>query len=392
MRRRLAILMAMAAGLLGGCGLFGSHRNVAPPAKLRPFPARLKVTRVWSRGTGNGTGGYDLGLRLARIGGTLFVANENGTVAAYRAQDGHKLWRRRLKARITGGAGVGQGLVVVGTRRGRVFALDARTGVPVWTAQAPSEILAAPVVGPHGVYVASLDGHVTAFGLTHGHPLWIAAHAHPALTLFLTARPAYASGILYEGYANGELVALRTTDGERLWTSAVAQPRGGDAVERLIDLAHPLYTQDIVYVDGYHGAVAALDARTGRILWGRPLSSYRSMALGGQSLYVVTAHSRVMALANASGGTMWTQKALLNRRLSSPALAGPAVVVGDLAGYTQWLSRRTGQLIARKRVGEGAIRVAPLVASIGKDRGLPLVFVLTTTGRLTALAFRPERP
>lgn len=390
MKRLLAIFMA--AVLLGGCGLFGSERNGAPPAKLKPFHARLKVTRVWSRDTGNGTGGYDLVLRPARIGGTIFVANEDGVVAAYRARDGHKLWRRDLKAQITAGAGAGAGLVVVATRRGRVLALKADTGANAWTAQAPSEVVAAPVVASHGVYVASLDGHVTAFSLAHGRPLWVAAHTHPALTLFLTARPAHAPGVLYEGYANGEMVALRTTNGERVWTSAVAQPRGGDAVERLIDLAHPIYAQNIVYVDGYHGAVAALAAHSGHILWGRPLSSYRSMALGGQSLYVVTAHSRVMALANASGGTLWVQKAFLNRRLGSPALAGPAVVMGDLAGYTQWLSRRTGKIVARKRVGEGAIRAAPLVASAGGHKGRPYVFVLTTTGRLAALTFRPIRP
>ena len=389
MKRLFAILAA--AGLLGGCGLFSSARNVAPPAKLKPFHARLKVTRVWSRDTGNGTGGYDLVLRPAQVGGTIFVANENGVVAAYKTRNGHTLWHRHLKAQITAGVAAGQGLVVVATRRGRVLALKADTGANAWTAQAPSEVVAAPVIAPHGVYVASLDGHVTAFGLSHGRRLWMAAHTHPALTLFLTARPTYAAGILYEGYANGELVALRASNGERVWTSAVAQPRGGDAVERLIDLAHPIYAQNIVYADGYHGAVAALAAHSGRILWGRPLSSYRSMALGGQALYVVTAHSRVMALANASGGTLWTQKAFLNRRLGSPALAGPAVVVGDLAGYTQWLSRRTGELVARKRVGEGAIRAAPLVASVGRHGG-PYVFVLTTTGRLTALTFRPIRP
>ncbi|WP_298136753.1 outer membrane protein assembly factor BamB [Acidiferrobacter sp.] len=390
MRRLLGILVA--AGLLGGCALFGSNRNVAPPAKLKPFRAQLKVSRIWSHDTGNGTGGYDLVLRPARIGDTIFVANENGAVVAYRARDGHRLWRHHLKARITAGVGAGRGLVVVATRRGRVLALHAGTGALAWTAQAPSEVLAAPVVASHGVYVASLDGHVTAFGLGHGRRLWMASHTHPALTLFLTARPAHAAGVLYEGYANGELVALRADNGERLWTSAVAQPRGGDAVERLIDLARPLYAQNIVYVNGYHGAVVAVGTHSGRILWGRPMSSYRSMALGGQSLYVVTAHSRVMALANASGGTVWKQKLFLNRRLGSPALAGPAVVLGDLAGYTQWLSRRTGQPVARKRIGEGAIRAAPLVARVGGRKGRPYVFVLTTTGRLAALTFRPIRP
>ncbi|MHB8253097.1 MAG: outer membrane protein assembly factor BamB [Acidiferrobacter sp.] len=388
---RIVAVLALLA-LLSGCGLFSSHSNLAPPAKLTHFHPTLKVSRVWSRDTGNGTGGYGLILRPALGNGVLYVANENGMVAAYRATDGRRLWHKRLKGRITGGVGLGQGLVVVGTRRGHVVAFHDNNGAQAWQAQAPSGVLAAPVVGQHGVYVASLDGHVTAFGLAHGKRLWVTAHAEPALKLYFTARPSLTSGLLYEGFANGEVVALRTQDGQRLWTSVIVRPRGGDAVERLIDVAHPILGQNLVYADGYHGNVVALAAHSGQILWSHPLSSHRSMALGGQSLYVVSTHSRVVALANASGGSLWTQKALLNRRLGDPALAGPAVVMGDFAGYTQWLSRRTGALLARKRVGEGAIRAAPLVASVPGRQGLPYVFVLSTTGRLTALRFQPQTP
>ncbi len=388
MRNLIAALLAL--GLLGGCGLFGSHSNVAPPTKLKPFKARLAIRRVWSRATGNGTGGYDLSLRPALAAGTIYVANEGGKVAAYKAATGRRLWHRSLKAQVTAGVGLGQGLVVVATRRGRVIALHAATGTPAWTAQAPSEVLAAPVVGRHGVYVASLDGHVAAYGLRHGRRLWLAAHTNPALKLFVTARPTRGGGLLYEGYANGEVVALRTENGQRVWTSVVTQPRGGDAVERLIDLAHPVYAQNLLYVDGYHGAVAALAAHSGRILWAHPLSSDRSMALGGQSIYAVTVHGRVVALASATGASLWTQKAFLNRRLSSPALAGPAVVVGDLAGYVQWIARRTGALWGRARAGSGAIRVAPLVATVAAGEARPYVFVLTTTGRLSAFTFKPK--
>ena len=386
--RIIAVLVVLA--LLGGCGLFGSHSNLAPPAKLTHFQSTLKVSRVWSRDTGNGTGGYNLTLQPALAHGVLYVANENGVVVAYSVINGHRLWRKRVPHRITGGVGLGQGLVVVGTRRGHVLALHDSNGTLAWQAQAPSEVLVAPTVGQHGAYVASLDGHVTAFGLVHGRRLWMTSHTEPALKLFLTARPAVTPGLLYEGYANGEVVALRTQDGRRLWTSVVVRARGGDAVERLIDVGHAIVAQNLVYADGYHGNVVALTAHSGRILWSHPLSSDRNMALGGQSLYVVTAHSRVLALASASGGTVWTQKVLLNRRLGDPALVGPAVVMGDFAGYTQWLSRRTGALLARKRVSESAIRAAPLVALVAGHQGLPYVFVLSTTGRLTALRFKPR--
>ncbi len=386
--RRLAGLLALV--LLAGCGMFGGgHSNLAPPTPLKPLKPALKVTRVWSHQSGNGTGGYHLILRPALWRGTVYVASADGVVAAYRATSGKKVWRTHLARHVTGGVGAGHGLVVVGSRRGWVVALNARDGKPVWQAQAPSGVLAAPVVGPHGVYVATLDGHVTALGLAHGRRLWVVSHTEPALKLDLVARPTWARHVLYEGYADGDVVALRARDGRRLWTSPIVRPRGGDPVERLVDVGHPISAQGLVYADSYHGNVVALAARSGRILWSHPGSSYRNMALGGQSLYVVTAHSRVVALANASGARQWRQKALLNRRLGDPALAGPAVVVGDYAGYTQWLSRRTGRLLARKRVSEGAVRAAPLVAS-PSGHGTPEVFVLSTTGRLTALRFRPR--
>lgn len=386
--RNVAILALLL--LVGACGLFSSHSNLARPSRLTSFKPTLKVRRVWSHESGNGTGGYNLVLRPGLAQGTLYVASENGVIAAYRARDGHLVWHKHLKAQITGGVGVGQGLVVVGTRRGRVLALKAKNGALAWRAQASSEVLASPVVGPHGAYVASLDGHVTAFGLSHGRRLWVTSHVEPGLKLYLGSRPTLAHDLLYKGYANGEVVALRAQDGRRLWTSVIARPRGGDVVERLIDVDHPIWQQNLVYANGYHGNVVALAAHSGSILWSHPLSSDRNMALGGQSLYVVTTHSRVVALANASGGTLWTQKVLLNRRLGAPALAGPAVVLGDFAGYTQWLSRRTGALVARKRVGEGAIRAAPLVASVVP--GPPYVFVLNANGRLTALRFQPKSP
>ncbi|MDA8389155.1 MAG: outer membrane protein assembly factor BamB [Gammaproteobacteria bacterium] len=386
------LALFMAALLLSGCGmggLFGGgHSNLAPPAKLTHFKPRLAVHAVWSHDTGNGAGGYELDLQPALAHGIVYVANEGGRVAAYQAITGHQIWSRHLPYRITGGVGVGQGLVVIGTRRGRLIALNSAHGAVVWKAQAPSQVWAPPTVGHDAVYVATLDGRVSAFGLRHGHSLWEASHVQPSLQLYLSARPVARGRVLYEGYANGEVVALRTENGRRLWTGLIAQPRGGDEIARLVDVGTPIVSGSLVYADSYHGSVAAMSARSGRILWSHPLSSDRDMALGASTLYVVAADSRMVALANATGGTLWDQKALLHRRLGAPALVGPAVVAGDYAGYVQWLSRRTGRLMARYRVSDEAVRAAPLVVHVPSH--LPYVIVLSTSGKLMALRFKPR--
>ncbi len=390
---RVLALLALTL-LLSGCGIGGwfggGHSNLAPPAKLTHFKQRLAVHAVWSHDTGNGTGGYDLDLQPALADGTVYVASEGGRVAAYNAVSGHKLWSRHLPYRITGGVAAGHGLVVVGTRRGHVIALASAHGTVVWKAQAPSQVWAPPSIGQHAVYVATLEGRVSAYGVQDGHLLWQASHVQPSLQLYVSARPVARGGIVYAGYANGEVVALRSQDGRRLWTALVAQARGGDEIARLVDVGTPLIAGGVIYADSYHGNVVSMSARSGHILWSHPLSSDRSMALGAGTLYVVGADSRVVALANASGGTLWDQKVLLHRRLGAPALAGPAVVAGDYAGYVQWLSRRTGALYARYRVSDHAVRAAPLVARVPGH--LPYVIVLSTSGTLAALRFRPVGP
>ncbi|MDA8361436.1 MAG: outer membrane protein assembly factor BamB [Gammaproteobacteria bacterium] len=386
------LALVVTALLLSGCGLGGlfgnGHSNLAPPAKLTHFKARLAVHTVWSHDTGNGTGGYDLDLQPALADGVVYVASEGGRVAAYAAVTGHQLWSHHLAHRITGGVGVGQGLVVVGTRRGRVIALTQAHGAVVWQAQAPSQVWAPPTVAPDAVYVATLDGRVSAFGLRHGRRLWEASHVQPPLQLYRSARPVEKGGVLYEGYANGEVVALRPEDGQRLWTGLIAPPRGGDEIARLVDVGTPIVSGNLVYADSYHGNVTAMSVHSGRILWSHPLSSDRDMALGASTLYVVASDSRVVALSNATGGTVWGQKVLLHRRLGAPALVGPAVVAGDYAGYVQWLSRRTGKLMARYEASDEAIRAAPLVAPVAGR--LPYVIVLSTGGKLTALRFKPR--
>lgn len=390
--KRLCVILALT--LLSGCGLgrwiSGGHSNLAPPAKLTHFPAKLTIHTVWSHTVGNGTGGYYLDLKPALYHNVIYVASENGHVASFAAATGKKLWERNIHHHITAGVGAGHGLIVVGTRRGHVVALQAVSGATLWVSQASSEVLAAPTIGPQAVYVATLDGRLTAFSQGHGRRLWMVGHSQASLKLFMTAQPRWYHGALYEGYANGEVVAFNPAQGNRLWTSPIAEPRGGDAVERLVDVGRLTMAQGVIYAASYHGNVVALTAQKGGILWSHPLSSYRSLALGQQTLYVVSAHSRVVALAAASGGTIWDQKVLLNRHLGSPALVGPAVVMGDFAGYVQWLNRQTGALMARKRVGEGAIRAAPLVSRVGGHHGLPFVFVLSTTGKIAALRFHPK--
>ena len=60
-----------------------------------------------------------------------------------------------------------------------------------------------------------------------------------------------------------------------------------------------------------------------------------------------------------SGAAVWRQDGLAHRWLTTPAVVGEHVAVGDLEGYVHWLSLETGDIAGRERVGRDPIRATP---------------------------------
>src|SRR3546814_16736777 len=93
----------------------------------------------------------------------------------------------------------------------------------------------------------------------------------------------------------------------------------------------------------------------GRPLWAKDFSSASGMALDGQFAYAPDQHGVVNAFAPDSGTNVWKQAALKNRKLTSPAVLGSAVAVGDLDRYLHFLSRRAGTLLSHLSGGVAAL-------------------------------------
>ncbi len=86
------------------------------------------LSKQWSRSVGDGQGDlYNL-LEPAVDGSTIYAASAEGRVMAIQRETGDVLWKKDLERPVSGGVGVGYGLVLVGTLRGDVIALDEATG------------------------------------------------------------------------------------------------------------------------------------------------------------------------------------------------------------------------------------------------------------------------
>ena len=357
---RLLLLVAIAT--LGGCGIFGSTDNTEPPAPLVKFVPSLEVDLLWRADIGDSDKKQFLKLTPAYADALVFTASPKGRIRAFDFSNGDRVWETKLKQNITGGPGAGNGLVVVGSDDGTVIGLNAVDGAERWRSQVSSEILRTPQIQEGIVILRTGDGKIYGLRSDSGSRLWVYERKVPVLSLRGTSAPVVLADLVLAGLDNGKLVALQLETGKLFWEVQIAEPRGRNELERMVDIdANIIVSGDTIYVSSYQGRTVAIDIYSGRLFWEREVDSYAGMAVDEDALYVTDTQSHVWAFDRYSGASLWKQSKLQARQLTAPVIVGDFVVMGDLEGYLHWLRRDDGQFVARYDMGRAPIPVMPLV-------------------------------
>jgi outer membrane protein assembly factor BamB len=374
----LALLLAISA-----CS---KDKEIDQPAKLTPVTATLRVARVWSASVDDKKAiPLRLGLGLAVDGDRVYAAGHKGDVSAFELASGKSAWHVRLKAPLSGGTAAGAGLVLIGTSDGRLFALDAGNGASRWSVRVSGEVLAPAAISEHLIALRTVDGKLHALSPADGHELWAQQQQVPRLSLRGTARPVIAGDLVLCGFDNGRVMAVNVADGTVQWEAIISPPHGRTELERLVDIdtAVRVAGQD-VYTVGFQGKIAMLALDTGQVWWSHDASSYRSLTLDDDTLYMASADGEIAALRTRTGAELWRQKALLYRGLTAPAAVDEAnaLVAADFQGYVHFLDKATGALAARVSSGKVRVSTTPLV--VGN-----LVLVVNDRGQISAFRVTP---
>ena len=389
--------------LLTSCaGLGGSQKAKAvkeeDPVVLVSFEPEVNISRLWGSPIGRGLGTKYLKINPAVAGERIFVADAFGLVESRNRNDGKKIWQVRVGAPdskgifafnerrdvsfLSGGVGVGEELVVVGTIHGEVIALNVDDGSEVWRARVSSEILAPPAIDGRLVVVQVGDGRIYALESDTGKTRWIYNSKVPILSLRGTASPRIDEGVVFAGFATGVVAAINADTGALLWETRVAQPEGISEIERIIDVdTSPLISNGIIYASSHQGATRAIRQVDGVVLWEVAAPSHLDLGEGYGNIYVITDDDRILAVDQRNARIVWEQDGLRNRELSSPLTYGNFLVVGDTFGYVHVLALSDGRFMARKKLSSQGIR-SSLVQATG------IVFIYTNSGGLYALEIR----
>ncbi len=335
-----------------------------PPTELKEIKTTAEVKLLWQASVG-GTEDYDFTPSVE--GKAVYAASQTGDVSKLDAQTGKPVWRISTGEKLSGGAGAGDGLVLVGTPKGMVLAFDQNSGKPLWKAKLASEVLSAPRTFGGVVVVRSGDSRIYGLDAADGKRRWVYERATPTLSLRSSAGIVIdEAGIAFVGFAGGKLVALNSADGKVVWEASVALPKGTTEIERIADITSlPVVDGRYVYASAYNGRTVGIERTSGSVLWNRELSSYVGLSADGSIIYITQNNGAVYSLDYSNGKSFWRQGGLQWRQTSAPIAVGRYALLGDFEGYVHVLSRDDGDFAARIKTDSTAVMPQPVALGMG---------------------------
>lgn len=331
--------------------IFGAE-PANPPVELEEIKSSYETRIQWSVDVGS-PGRFTYAPVLAD--NLIYTVNAEGSVMQLSADTGKTVWETELGEPISSGAGLGGGLVLVGTSKGHLFALNVN-GKKLWSAVLSSEVQGQPRYYDGTVIVRTSDHHIYGIDAADGRRKWSYERATPSLSLKTQAGIVVDSGAVYAGFPGGKLVAIRADNGKLVWEATVAQPKGVTEIERIADITSlPFVDGPLVYVVAYQGKVAAVDRQRGQVVWNRDISSYVGLTAENNKIYLSHTVGSVYSLDSTNGKTFWRQANLGYRHLTVPLPLSNIVAVGDLEGYIHLLSQDDGSFVGRLQLGSKPI-------------------------------------
>ena len=320
-------------------------------------------------------------------GDMLYVGSAEGTFYALHIDDGELRWKRHIGA-VASAPLVSGGMLYIGTNDGQLVAVDALTGKEKWKYIARGPIEQTPSSTGDLIIFADEADQVVAVDAITGKFKWqYKAETPEEYTLRGHAGVRVDDQLLYTGFSNGALVALRKDTGSVAWSTSLK----ADA-DRFMDVdATPLIIGSTLYASSASGGVYAVDKMTGLIRWRTPFydvsqpsstGNVGGIATDGKLLYVSVADLGTYAI-DFAGNIVWRVGAKGGGEPGSP------VVVDDILIYTLAdeglfiANRRSGETIEYFDPGAG-ISAQPTVTADGR------LFVMSNRGVLYAFDLDDE--
>ena len=297
-------------------------------------------------------------------GRRIFVADDTGTLTAYRLGDGHPLWTFHAGARMVGTPAVQSGIVVVGSADRRIYGLSARNGRLLWQVEARDAVLGAVRISDGVAYVGASDHAMRAIDIRRGTVIW----EYDDVEGYVETLPLVAEGKVIFGAWDNRLYCLDSRNGSLLWTWST----GRQDIHFSPAAVWPSHADGRIFIADPARALTAIDINTGQTVWRTYASMVRESAgtdTDGSGIVAKTMRDSVVcynALSNEPE-EMWACNVGFgyDHAPSMPVVRDGIVYGGTVKGLVYAIDAATGSLLWRHRVGNSLVNT---VTPLGKGR------------------------
>lgn len=360
---------------------------------------------AWRRDFGEASGrGHHVTAPPIAAEGRVYVMDGAAQVTAFDAKSGREVWsqdlaptRRDEREGFGGGLAFADGKLYVTSGYRFVARLNAGTGAVEWRRDVEQPIHAAPTVTAGRVMAVAIDNTLLTFDAASGTPSWTYQALSEPARILEASSPAVSGETVVASFSSGELVALRSANGNDLWNEGLSRASRTNALSEIRDIpGRPAIYRGDVYAVSHSGVFAAVDLRTGSPRWTLPVTGITTPWPAGDVVYVVSKSGEVVCVSRESGQVYWIQD--LNEGVepekkggffgiggrqvgrpiwTSPLLASNKLVVASSTGEMAVLNAKTGEVERRFSLGSPV-----LIAPIAVDG---MIYVVTDEARLIAL-------
>ncbi|MBX3476417.1 MAG: PQQ-binding-like beta-propeller repeat protein [Brevundimonas sp.] len=382
--------------------------------------AAPNFTIAWTRNIGVGSGGSrQVMAPVVAANGRVFVMDGESTVSAVDPSTGAVAWKVNLKPEghepgsgvlglplisVGGGAlsgGFGGGLAVGGdklfvTSGYRVVAaLNVATGAVVWSKAVEAPIHGAPTVAGNRVFVIDVDNQMIAFNTETGEQDWTYRGIVEPARIMRAVSPAVTGDTVIAPFSSGEVVALRSNNGQPVWQQVLSRTSRTSALSEMRDIAgRPVVSRGMVYAVSHSGVLSAMDIRSGQPRWQLPVAGVNAPLPVGDVVYVMSKDGELTVVNRDTGQVYWTRNLnegrirkeggflgffdkMVRPYWTGPVLASNRLVLVNSDGEMLGLNPKTGEVEATLNLGAPAF-----IAPSAYDGAL---YVLTDKGQLVSV-------
>lgn len=351
------------------------HLNLNPTVKV-----------AWTASAGTGSSKYGkLSASPIVYDGKVYTLDAAGTVTAF-SGGGSIAWRYSVKPETEknaekgfgGGLAADGGRLYVGTGYGTVVALDAKSGKKFWEHSVGVPIRSSPSAAGDRVFVVTTDGVLYCLSGADGSEVWTFKGVPERASLVNNASPAIDGDTVVAPFSSGDVVALKVSTGQVLWTESLARTRSASSLASMSDAARPVVDGGTVFAVGHAGRMIATSARTGERQWAITVPSLQQPWVVAETIFVVDTQGQMLAVTRRDGKVQWTMKLPgQSSQWSGPVLAGGKLWAVSSKGTLVGVEAQTGKVSGTLELG-AEVNIAPVVAG-GR------MYILADSAKLIAL-------